>query len=309
MTDDYSTSAVVYLGLGSNLGDRVKNLNRAIDLIGRRLEVLRRSPVYETEPVGVPQQGKFLNLVVEARTWTPPVELLQFQKGIEEELGRSSAGSDAPRPIDIDILFYDDLVIATEALTIPHPRLPQRAFVLVPLNDLAPQLKHPVIKKTVAEMLSALDTVAGVELYINPQPQELNEAKRGKPMYYISVENHFDAAHFLRGYAGKCENLHGHRYKVAVKLSTAGLTDIGLAYDFGDIKALLKPILARYDHVLLNDVPPFDTINPSAENVARTIYDEIKPQIEGAALESVTVWESPESSAEYRADRMPLHSW
>jgi len=119
-------------------------------------------------------------------------------------------------------------------------------------------------------------------------------------MYYVSVENHFDAAHFLRGYQGKCENLHGHRYRVAVKLSSMKLNHIGLAYDFSDVKAALKPILDRFDHTLLNDVPPFDKLNPSAENIARTIYDDLKPEIEGAVLESVTVWESPESYAEYR---------
>jgi 6-pyruvoyltetrahydropterin/6-carboxytetrahydropterin synthase len=119
-------------------------------------------------------------------------------------------------------------------------------------------------------------------------------------MYILTVESHFDAAHFLRGYQGKCESLHGHRYRVAVKIASKVLNDIGLAYDFGDIKAALKPILARYDHTLVNDVPPFDEINPSAEDIARTIFEELKPKIEGATLDSVTVWESPESSAEYR---------
>lgn len=121
-------------------------------------------------------------------------------------------------------------------------------------------------------------------------------------MYIVTVESHFDAAHFLRGYQGKCENLHGHRYRVAVKLSARELNGIGLAYDFGDVKAALKPIIARFDHTLLNDVPPFDQLNPSAENIARTIYEAIKPEISGAALKAVTVWESPESSAEYKAE-------
>ncbi len=120
-------------------------------------------------------------------------------------------------------------------------------------------------------------------------------------MYYISVESHFDAAHFLRGYGGKCENLHGHRYKVAVKLASTELNEIGLAYDFTDLKSIIKPLLVRYDHTLLNDVPPFDKLNPSAENIARVIFDELNPKVEGAKLESVTVWESPESFAEYRS--------
>ena len=300
MTDGHKET-IVYLGLGSNLGDRMANLRQAIDWVTKRMEVSRYSPVYETEPLGVPDQGKFLNMVVEAKTDLDPGKLLQFLKGIEQGLGRGQAGSDAPRPIDIDILFYDDLAMSTKALIIPHPRLSQRAFVLVPLNDLAPKLKHPIIGKTIGEMLSALDTEGGVEPYSPFVPKEIcqTEDKRGSAMYYVSVKDHFDAAHFLRGYAGKCENLHGHRYEVSIKLSSPTLNEVGLAYDFTELKAVLKPALARFDHVLINDVPPFDKINPSAENIAKTIYEEIKPKIIDARLESVTIWESPESSAEY----------
>lgn len=121
-------------------------------------------------------------------------------------------------------------------------------------------------------------------------------------MYRIAVESHFDSAHFLRGYGGKCEQLHGHRYRVMVKVTATELDNTGLACDFTVLKSLLKPVLARYDHCLLNDVPPFDTINPSAENIARVIYEALAPDITGVKLESVTVWESPESSAEYRPD-------
>jgi 2-amino-4-hydroxy-6-hydroxymethyldihydropteridine diphosphokinase len=167
-----TSGATVYLGLGSNLGDRLKNLERTIDLIGRRLKLLRRSPVYETVPVDVPSQGKFLNMVIEAQTSLPPHDLLKLLKGIEQMLGRGTAGSEAPRSIDIDILFYGDLKMMTEALTIPHPRLSRRAFVLVPLNDMAPCLEHPVTKKTVAEMLSGLGETGGVELYIPPSRDE-----------------------------------------------------------------------------------------------------------------------------------------
>lgn len=119
-------------------------------------------------------------------------------------------------------------------------------------------------------------------------------------MYYVSVESHFDAAHFLRGYGGKCEKMHGHRYRVAVKLGADRLNETGLAYDFTDLKAVLKPLLSHYDHTLLNDIPPFDEINPSAENIARVIFESLQPQVSGVSLESVTVWESPESYAEYR---------
>ena len=95
-------------------------------------------------------------------------------------------------------------------------------------------------------------------------------------MYELVVEQHFEAAHFLRGYKGKCENLHGHRYSIVVRLKTAKLNEIGLAYDFTDIKGHLKEIMGRFDHICLNDVPPFDKINPSAENIATTIYNELR---------------------------------
>ena len=169
---ELTSAATVYLGLGSNLGDRAKNLERAIELIGRRLKILHLSPVYETEQVGVPDQPKFLNMAVEVQTHLPPENLLTLLKGMEKMLGRGTAGSDAPRVIDIDILFYGDLKMTSDSLTIPHPRLPKRAFVLAPLNDLAPRLKHPVTKKTVAEMLAALGKYKGVEPYVPPPVEE-----------------------------------------------------------------------------------------------------------------------------------------
>ena len=121
-------------------------------------------------------------------------------------------------------------------------------------------------------------------------------------MYTISVEQHFDAAHALRGYKGKCEALHGHRYRVVVKVKAYKLDDIGLAYDFIELKGKLKAILDRFDHSLLNDVPPFDKINPSSENIASTIYNEMKSELKDlpVTLDSVEVWESPESGVEYR---------
>jgi 6-pyruvoyltetrahydropterin/6-carboxytetrahydropterin synthase len=121
-------------------------------------------------------------------------------------------------------------------------------------------------------------------------------------MYEISVEKHFDAAHYLRGYNGKCENLHGHRYTVVVKVSALKLNDIGLAYDFTDLKAHLDKILERYDHTCLNDVKPFDKINPSAENIATTIYNELKKKLskDDVKLTSVAAWETPQQGVEYR---------
>ena len=121
-------------------------------------------------------------------------------------------------------------------------------------------------------------------------------------MYTLSVEKHFDAAHALRGYKGKCENLHGHRFRVVVKVAAAQLDEIGLAYDFTELKARLKTILDKFDHTTINEVSPFDKINPSSENIARTIYEELKTELkeEPVELVAVEVWESPDSGAEYR---------
>ena len=120
-------------------------------------------------------------------------------------------------------------------------------------------------------------------------------------MYEVSIQEHFDAAHYLRGYQGRCENLHGHRFEVMVSLKAKELDDIGLAYDFTELKAKLREILARFDHVSLNDITPFDQINPSSENIAATIYTELKAQLEGekVAVSSIKVWESPHSCITY----------
>ena len=123
-------------------------------------------------------------------------------------------------------------------------------------------------------------------------------------MYQISVEQHFDAAHFLRGYHGKCEALHGHRFRVVVKIESPKLDDIGIAYDFVEIKRYLAEILSRFDHTCLNDVPPFDKINPSSENIASTIYSELQPKLTEApvSLSCVEVWESPQTGVIYSPD-------
>ncbi len=123
-------------------------------------------------------------------------------------------------------------------------------------------------------------------------------------MYEISVEQHFDAAHFLRGYQGKCEALHGHRFGVVVKLKSGALNDIGIAYDFVELKRHLSHILARFDHTCLNDIEPFEKINPSSENIATTIYQELKSKIEQApvSISAVEVWESPQSRVTYYPD-------
>ena len=123
-------------------------------------------------------------------------------------------------------------------------------------------------------------------------------------MYEISVEKHFDAAHFLRGYKGKCEALHGHRFRVVAKVRAAGLDNIGLAYDFTELKQHLNDILVKFDHTCLNDVPPFDKINPSSENAAAAIYDELKRKLATAplSLSCIEVWESPQTGVAYSPD-------
>ncbi len=123
-------------------------------------------------------------------------------------------------------------------------------------------------------------------------------------MYMLSVEQHFDAAHALRGYKGKCENLHGHRFQVMVKVTSSQLDDIGLAFDFTELKRMLKEVLSRFDHANLNETSPFDKINPSSENIARTVYEAMKIELKNAPvqLSGVKVWESPESAVEYRED-------
>ena len=151
-----------YLGLGSNLGDRQANLDRALEFLGQRLRVKKISSIYDSEPVGNIEQPRFLNLVCEVVTNLPPMGLLALGKGIENKLGRGGGPSGAPRTIDIDILLYGDEVIETPELTIPHSRMARRAFVLVPLVEIAPDVKHPVTGQTAKEMLKAAKEVQGV---------------------------------------------------------------------------------------------------------------------------------------------------
>jgi len=149
-------TVIVYLGLGSNLGDRKENLDRALGYLSQRLRVIGKSSVYDTEPMENPAQPRFLNMVCQAKTMLKPEDLLTLAKGIERKIGRLPSRPNSPRPIDIDILFYDDKVIDTPELKIPHPRIASRAFVLVPLAEIAPTLVHPVNKKTAKEMLGEI---------------------------------------------------------------------------------------------------------------------------------------------------------
>ena len=154
--------ATVYLGLGANMGDRKKNLTEAIRMLSQQLKVEEISSIYETEPEGFTQQPLFLNAVCRISTELNPEDLLDLIKKIEYEIGRRPSFTDAPRPIDIDILLYNDKIIQSQSLTIPHPQLAQRAFVLVPLAEIAPGAIHPGNGSSISQLLKNLDSTDGV---------------------------------------------------------------------------------------------------------------------------------------------------
>jgi len=156
---------IVYLALGTNLGDRSANLKQAIAALTPQLEVKAKSRVYETPPWGFEEQPRFLNQVVKANTYLDPEPLLKHLKRLEVALGRQESFPNGPRLIDIDLLFYDNLVLNRPSLVIPHPRLHERGFVLLPLLDIAPNLVHPVQQKTVEELV-ALVNVEGIEKFV-----------------------------------------------------------------------------------------------------------------------------------------------
>lgn len=157
-------SHTIYLSLGTNLGDREANLKAVLHHLSASVKVLKRSSIYETPPWGYDEQPAFLNQVIRAETDLSPVDLLNFLKLVETEMGRVPTFRFGPRNIDIDILFYDEMVFDNTNLTIPHPRLEGRAFVLVPLVDISPALQHPLLGKTVKELLNETDS-SGIRLY------------------------------------------------------------------------------------------------------------------------------------------------
>ena len=154
--------ATAYLGLGSNLGDRKQNLIQALELLAKHVVVEQVSSVYETEPVGYEQQPLFLNAVCRVSTELKPGQLLRLAKKIEAKLGRKPGFPNSPRTIDIDVLFYGDEVFSSNELTVPHTRLSERAFVLVPLAEIAPDLVHPASGKIIKNLLADLGKVTGV---------------------------------------------------------------------------------------------------------------------------------------------------
>ena len=157
-------TAAVYLGLGANVGNRLANLRLALARMRTfaRLEAVSR--LYETAPVGLKEQPPFLNAACRVTTGLEPAALFRFLKNLEAEIGRRPGGPLwGPRPIDLDILLYGERVVETDGLRIPHPRLAERAFVLAPLCDLAPELRHPVLGKSMREMLDAVGE-AGVKM-------------------------------------------------------------------------------------------------------------------------------------------------
>ena len=152
----------VYLGLGSNMGNRQENLDKALDMLSQRIRIGKRSSVYDTEPLGNVNQPRFLNMVIQAYTTLSPESLLVLAKAIESKMGRSFLRSNMPRPMDIDILFYGNQVVNTPELTIPHPRLAERAFVLIPMAEIAPGLVHPVHGRNIRELLKKAEGIQGV---------------------------------------------------------------------------------------------------------------------------------------------------
>lgn len=148
---------IVFIALGSNLGDRQENLRNAVDSLSPKVVPLKCSPIYETPPWGYTDQPNFLNQVVKAETNLSPNLLLSYLKEIESSIGRQETFRFGPRLIDLDLLFYNGDVIESPPLTVPHPQLAERAFVLMPLADLAPEFVHPTLHLTVADMLTKVD--------------------------------------------------------------------------------------------------------------------------------------------------------
>lgn len=155
-----------YIGLGSNIGDKSENIRRALNLLNQNCEIniTKISSFYETEPIGYEDQDWFINAVAELETDTSPKELLGILLGIEQEMGRKREIQWGPRIIDLDLILYDQLCLNEPDLIIPHPRMHERAFVLVPLAEIAENAIHPIFNKSIKEILAKLDSKKAVEL-------------------------------------------------------------------------------------------------------------------------------------------------
>jgi 2-amino-4-hydroxy-6-hydroxymethyldihydropteridine diphosphokinase len=157
----------VYIGLGSNMGDRVENLHQALTRLDTLFQLDQLSPVYETPPKYVEDQSPFLNMVVSGETSLNPLQLLETLKAFEADIGRvPSAERYGPRVIDLDILFFGDAVVARPELSIPHPLMSEREFVLRPLADIAAGFRHPATGQTVVQMLAALEGESEASLFV-----------------------------------------------------------------------------------------------------------------------------------------------
>lgn len=177
----------VYLGLGANLGSRQANILQALQYVQTRTSIKKVSSFYETDPVGHTEQPKFLNMACELMTELSPPDLLQFLKWIEKRMGRRESFRNAPRPIDIDILLYDALSLDSPELQIPHPRMAERTFILVPLAEIAPGAILPTLNMTVAEMLKKVNPAGVAVMDRNLRLRIENDIQQSRPTVSVSL--------------------------------------------------------------------------------------------------------------------------
>lgn len=178
---------IVYLALGANIGDRRSNLAAALQRLREVLDIEVVSSIYETDPVGYTAQPRFLNIVCAGKTWLGAADLLKYTKEIEMAIGRKPSFRNGPRPIDIDILLYDDLTIDLEQLTIPHPRMRERAFVLVPLAEIAPQIIDPVSGQSARDLLATVSQQGVTRLAPNLKISLERDIQSGVPAVHVRL--------------------------------------------------------------------------------------------------------------------------